>query len=116
MSPHGLKRKHLFELLVIKEKVTKDTNEIIEKKKQKHFTTIKNISRLFRGLKYDKGMYYCKKCYCSFSSEQKLNHSHILLCSNVENVLTIMPEKNKNDTVKFRDYQIQAIQINIEIN
>ena len=50
-----------------------------------------------------------KKCY-SFKSEEKLNHSHTPLCANVENVLTIMPEKNKNDTVKFRDYHMQTMQ------
>ena len=57
-------------------------------------------------------MYYCKKCYCSFKSEEKLNNKHIPLWTNVENVLTIMPEKNKNETIKFRDYHyhMQKIQ------
>ena len=64
------------------------TNEIIEKT---HFTIIKSISRLFRGSKYDKGLYYCKKC--SFQSEKKLENIHIPLCTDVENVLTIMTEK-----------------------
>ena len=108
VSPYALKRKHLVELLITKEKVKdKDTNKIIEKT---HFTTIKNISRLSRGSKYDKGMYYSKKCYCSFSSEEILNNKHIPLCTDVENVLTITPEKNKNDTVKFRDYHMQTMQ------
>ena len=35
-----------------------------------------------------------QKCYCSFNSEEKLNHSYILLRTNAENVLTIIPEKN----------------------
>ena len=92
VSPHALKRKHLLELLIIKDKIKDiDTNEIIEKT---HFTTIKSISRLFWGSKYDKGLYYCKKCYCSFQSDEKLENIHILLCTNTENVLTIMPEKN----------------------
>ena len=70
VSPHALKRKHLVELLIIKDKIKGiDTNEIIEKE---HFTTIKSISRLFRGSKYNKGLYYCKKRYCSFQSEKKL--------------------------------------------
>ena len=34
----------------------------------------------------------------------------IPLCSNTENVLTVIPEKNKNDIVKFRDYHMQATQ------
>ena len=93
VSPHALKRKHLVELLIIKDKIKGiDTNEIIEKT---HFTTIKSISRLFRGSKYDKRLYYCKKCYCSFQSEERLENIHIPLCTDVENVLTIMPEKKK---------------------
>ena len=41
---------------MIKDKIKDiDTNEVIEKT---HFTTIKSISRLFRGSKYDKGLYY----------------------------------------------------------
>ena len=100
-------------MLIIKDKVEdEDTNNIIEKT---HFTTIKSTSRLFRGSKYDKGMYYSKKCYCSFSSEEKLENIHIPLCTNVENVFTVMPEKNKNDTVKFRDYHMQKMQPSIII-
>ena len=91
VSPHALKRKHLVELLIIKDKIKDiDANETIE---ETHFTTIKSIWRLFRGSKYDKGLYYCKKCYCSFNSEEKLENRHVPLCTDVENVLTIMPEK-----------------------
>ena len=54
-------------------------------------------------------MYYCKKCYCSFSSELKFKKIHLPLCTDVENVLTKIPEKNKNDTVKFRDDHMQAM-------
>ena len=44
VSPYALKKKHLVELLTIKDKVKdEDTNNIIEKT---HFTTIKNTSRL----------------------------------------------------------------------
>ena len=60
VSPYALKRKHLVELLIIKEKnEDQDMNEIVEK------------SRLFQESKYDKGLYYCKKCYCSFKSKEK---------------------------------------------
>ena len=79
VSLHALKRKHLVELL--------------KKGEKTHFTTIKSISRLLHGSKYDKDLYCCKKCYCSFKSEEKLNHSHVPLCSDVENVFTIIPEK-----------------------
>ena len=62
------KKKHLVELLIIKEKIKdENTNEIIEKS---HYTVIKNLSTLFRGSKYDKGLYYCKQCYCSFRSKE----------------------------------------------
>ena len=35
---------------------------------------------------------------------------YIPLCTNVENVLTIILELNKNDAVKFRDYHMQKMQ------
>ena len=55
---------------MIKDKIKDiDTNEVIEKT---HFTTIKSISRLFRGSKYDKWLYYCKEYYSSFQWEEKL--------------------------------------------
>ena len=70
VSSYPLKRKHLVELLIIKDKIKdKDTDEIIEKP---HFTVIKNLSRLFRESIYDKGLHYCKKYYCSFKSKEKL--------------------------------------------
>ena len=50
------------------------------------------------------------KVYTTVKTTEKLNYTHILLYTNVENVLTIMPEKNKNDTVKFRDYHMQKMQ------
>ena len=47
ISPYALKRKHLVELLIIKDKIKDiDTNKIIEKT---HFATIKSKSRLFGG-------------------------------------------------------------------
>ena len=92
VSPYALKTKHLVELLIIKDK------------EKTHFTVTKSISRLLHASKYDKSLYYCKKCYCSFKSEEILNDKHIPLCTDVENVLTIMPKKSKNNAVKFRDY------------
>ena len=67
VSPYALKRKHLVELLIIKDKETA------------HFTTIKSVSRLLHGSKYDKRLHYCKNCYCSFMSEEKLNSKHTLM-------------------------------------
>ena len=98
ISPYALKRKDLVELMIIKDK------------QKVHFTTIKSIPRLFRGSKHDTGLYYCKKRYCSFQSEEKLENIHIPLSTNTKNVLTIMPEKNKNDIVKCRDYHMQAVE------
>ena len=83
VSPYALKRKHLVELLIIIEKIKdENTNEIIKKS---HFTMIKSLSRLFRGSKYDKGLHYCKKYYCSFRSKEKLENVHIPLCMDNEN-------------------------------
>ena len=56
--PYALKRKHLVQLLIIKDK------------ESTHFTTIKSISKSLHGSKFEKGLYYCKKCYCSFKSEE----------------------------------------------
>ena len=67
VSPYALKRKHLVELLIIKDKETA------------HFTTMKSVSRLLHGSKYDKRLHYCKNCYCSFMSEEKLNSKHTLM-------------------------------------
>ena len=81
-----MKRKHLVELLIIKDK------------ENTHFTTIKSISRLLRGSTHDSGLHYCKKCYCSFKSEEKLNYIDKPLCVNadsVNNLLTKMPQKIK---------------------
>ena len=50
VSPYALKRKHLVELLIIKDKI----NGI------SHYTTIKNLSRLFRNCKYDEGLHIAK--------------------------------------------------------
>ena len=67
-SPYALKRKHLVELLTIKDKVKdEDTNSIIEKT---HFTTIKSTSRLFRGSKYDKRMCYCKNAIAHLAQKK----------------------------------------------
>ena len=68
VSPCALKRKHLVELLTIKDKVKdEDTNNIIEKT---HFTTIKSRSRLFRGSKYDKRMCYCKNAIAHLAQKK----------------------------------------------
>ena len=51
-----------------KEKIqNEDTNEIIEKS---HFTTIKNLSRLFHGSKHDKGLYCCKNVIVNLNQKK----------------------------------------------
>ena len=96
VSPYALKRKHSVELLIINDKI----------KGISHYTVMSNLSRLFRGSKYDKGLHYCKKSYCSFKSKEKLEKIHTPLCLDNENVLTIMPEKGINNIVKFKDYHM----------
>ena len=79
VSPFALKRNHLVELLIIKEKVK---DEIKMKLLKNHILLQKkSLSRLFRGSKYDKGLYYCKKCYCSFKLKGKLEKVHTRLCA-----------------------------------
>ena len=98
----------MVQQLIIKEKTKdEDTNEIIEKS---HFVTIKNLWRLFRGSKFDKGLYYCKKCYFSFKSKEKLEKIHIPLCADNKNVLTITSEININDIIKFKDFHMHTMQ------
>ena len=68
ISPHAAQRKHLVELLIIRDG------------ENKHFFTISNISRLLSGSKHDRGMHYCKKCYCSFRIIETLNvFIHIII-------------------------------------
>ena len=55
-------------------------------------------------------MYYCKKCYSSFKSKEKLEKIHTPLCLDNENVIRIIPEKDKNNIVKFQDFHMQIIQ------
>ena len=59
VSPYALKRKHLVELLIIKDKETA------------HFTTIKSVSRLLHGSKYDIKVYTIAKNVIVLSSQKK---------------------------------------------
>lgn len=97
-SPHATKRKHLVELLMIRDG------------QNKHFLTIRSISRLLSGSKYDFGMNYCKKCYCSFKAKQTIENIHTPLCTDFEKVLPIMPEIDKIDIVKFKDHHMKIMQ------
>ena len=93
-----MQRKHLVEILIIRD-AEKD-----------YYLSIRNISRLSHGSKYDRGMYYCKKCYCSFKTPEILNNKHMLLCTDIEKALTIMPKKDTNDVVKFKDNYRELLQ------
>ena len=81
ISPFDGKRKYSLNFLIIRD----GDNE--------HYLAIRSISRLFHGSKYDKGVYYCEKCYCSFRSIKELNEKYIPLCSDEEKSLKIMPKK-----------------------
>ena len=68
ISLHATQRKHLVELLIIRDG------------ENKHFFTISNISRLLPGSKHDRGMHYGKICYCSFRIIETLNvFVHIII-------------------------------------
>ena len=67
-----------------------------------HYTVISNLSWLFRGSKYDKGLHYSKKVIVLLNLEK----IHTPLCVDNENVLTIMPERVINSIVKFKDYHM----------
>ena len=101
-SPHTYKRKHLVELLIIKDKIRDEiTDEIIERK---HYTTIMNIYALFRNSKSDNKFEYCRKCYTEFENHTYLD-IHIPTCTG-KSILPRMPEKGKNDIIEFRDFRM----------
>ena len=77
---------------------------------KEHYLSIRYISRLLHGSKYDRGICYCKKCYCSFRTPEILNNKPVPLCKDTEKALTIMPKKDKNDIVKFKDTYMELLQ------
>ena len=98
ISPFAMQRKYLVELLIIRDG------------EKEHYLSIRNISRLLHGSNYDRGMYYFKKCYCSFRTPEILNKKHISLWTDNEKALKIMPKRGKNDIVKFKDHCMKLLQ------
>ena len=98
ISPFAIQRKYLVELLIIRDG------------EKEHYLSIRNISRLLHGSNYDRGMYSCEKCYCSFRTPEILNKKHIPLGTDIEKPLKIIPKKGKNDIVNFKDHYIKLLQ------
>ena len=70
--------------------------KILEKENSWHYTTIKSISQLFRGIiSTNHGDHYCRNCYHSFRTENKFKN-HQRLCRNHDYCEVIMPEEGKN--------------------
>ena len=75
-------REHEVDLLLI----SNDDNQ--------HYCIIKNFSRLIYGQQHKKEQrrYYCRKCYASYTSQEKFE-THKELCGNHETVKIEMPTK-----------------------
>ena len=58
---------------------------------KKHYLYIRSISRSFRGSRYDRGMFYCDRCYYSKS-------------------LRVLSKKGEDDIFKFKDYYKKLMQ------
>ena len=71
---------------------------------KKHYSLIKNFSRLVRSQKTkdSRKMFICKKCFYHYTKEDLLE-KHILYCSNNETAVVKMPTK-KNSILKFKHH------------
>ena len=78
---------------------------LIEKGGVSHYTWVKNVSRLLSSQvsKHHGKKYFCDRCLYPFQCEESLN-KHLEYCSNHEAVKIVMPEKGKNDILKFENY------------
>ena len=78
---------------------------LIEKNGVKHYTWVKNISRLFSSQvsNHKEKHYFCLRCLNPFWAPKSLE-KHLEYCSNHEAVKIEMSEKGKNDILKFKNY------------
>ena len=78
---------------------------LIEKDGVQHYCLVKNLSRLLSSQvsNHNGKKYSCDMCLNPFWCEQSLN-KHLEYCSNHEAVKIEMPEKGKNDILKFKNY------------
>ena len=77
---------------------------VITEGNKKHYLCIRSIPGLFRGSLYDRGMFYCNRCYSSFRTEKELNKKYLSICSyDEEKSLKVLRREDKNDIIKFKD-------------
>ena len=78
---------------------------LIEKDGVKHYTWVKNISRLLSSQvsNHKEKHYFCLRCLNPFWTPKSLE-KHLEYCRNHEAVKIEMPEKGKNDILKFKNY------------
>ena len=78
---------------------------LIEKNGVKHYTWVKNISRLLSSQvsNHKEKHYFCLRCLNPFWTPKSLE-KHSEYCRNHEAVKIEMPEKGKNDILKFENY------------
>ena len=78
---------------------------LIEKDGVKHYTWVKNISRLLSSQvsNHKEKHYFCLRCLNHFWTPKSLE-KHSEYCRNHEAVKIEMPEKGKNDILKFKNY------------
>ena len=75
---------------------------LIERDGNTHYCLIKNLSRLLSSQvsKHNGKIYICPRCINPFKSEESLT-KHLEYCTNTDCIKTVMPEKGKNDILKF---------------
>ena len=78
---------------------------LIEKNGVNHYTWVKNISRLLSSQvsNHKEKHYFCLRCLNPFWIPKSLE-KHLEYCSNHEAVKIEMPEKGKNNILKFKNY------------
>ena len=105
----GYKEKgKVFPLRVSEYVYTREVNIVLmlkEKNGVKHYTWVKNISRLLSSQvsNHKEKHYFCLRCLNPFWTPKSLE-KHSEYCRNHEAVKIEMPEKGKNDILKFENY------------
>ena len=73
---------------------------IISNGEKWHYLTVKNLSRLLRGITSNHaGDNYCLNCFCAYSTKNKLE-AHKKICENHNYCHVEMPTKD-NDIIKY---------------
>ena len=98
----------VFPLRVSKYAYTREVNillMLIEKVGVKHYTWVKNISRLLSSQvsNHREKHHFCLRCLNPFWCHKSLE-KHLEYCRNYEAVKIEMPKKGKNDILKFKNY------------